>query len=176
MTIERVINCEWWILRAAFIQTYKNAPPYPERSTDQWIQHGWQTTRYETSGEQKEVGSIKMTAGSELRITAPLLGPYKGIALYQDRRAIDTMATGTGLSASSPNQITGNSETTIVGVIYIPSQQITVTGNGTMTAECMLMVVKRVVFNGTGSTMNLRKNCAGTGTSPFAASQVRLIS
>ena len=68
MTIERVINCEWWILRAAFIQTYKNAPPYPERSTDQWIQHGWQTTMYETSGEQKEVGSIKMT-GEDIETT-----------------------------------------------------------------------------------------------------------
>lgn len=124
------------------------------------------------------IGGVKMTAGATLDISAPTgaTDVYKGIALYQDRRAIDTMANGDTLSANSPNQLNGNSGTVITGAIYFPKQQITLTGNGTMETSCMLMVIKRIVFNGNGSTMNLRKNCFGTGASPFEGQAVRLIS
>ena len=115
-----------------------------------------------------------MNAGVNLNIDAPTSGTYKGIAIYQDRRAVDTMPSGETLSSSSPNQINGNAGTSITGSLYFPNQQITLNGPGTMDSACMMMVVKRVVFSGNG-TLNLSKACTETDINPFQGRAIRLI-
>lgn len=111
------------------------------------------------------IGTISMNAGANLNISAPSLpGIYQGIAIYQDRRAPDSIA-----------KINGHSSSVITGSVYMPNQELILNGSGSVTFSCMLLVVKRVVFSGNGS-LNMQKNCAGTGTDAFRGRAIRLIS
>lgn len=111
------------------------------------------------------IGTINMNAGANLNISAPSVsGTYQGIAIYQDRRASDSVA-----------KINGHSSSVITGAVYMPNQELTLNGSGSVTFSCMLFVVKRVVFSGDGS-LKMQKNCAGTGIDVFQGRAIRLIS
>ena len=121
------------------------------------------------------IGTLSMNAQATLNITAPTSGKWKGMALYQDRRAIDSAPTG-NITSSSPNMINGGSGSQITGVIYFPSQQLTYNGGATSGAVCMQLVAKRLYWSGTSGTTNVTKNCASAGiTSITSGLRVRLV-
>jgi hypothetical protein len=93
-------------------------------------------------GDPTNTGSIKITGGT-LDITAPdYVGePWRGIAFYQDPRAKDDGKTGT-------NQINGNSNGGVKGVVYFGNQSLLWNGGGNATAMCLQLVAKRVSFSG----------------------------
>lgn len=68
-----------------------------------------------------EKGSLTGNGNSNLNLTAPTKGPYKGLLLY--------------LPATNTKSITinGNSDTTTVGTILAPSSNIKFDGNGNLT-------------------------------------------
>ncbi len=120
------------------------------------------------------IGSFDMNAQAQLNITAPTSGKWKGMAIYQDRRAVDNSPTGQ-ISSSSPNKINGGSSGQIQGVVYFPNQQITYNGNNGSSYKCTQIVVKRVVFTGTNAT-RITKVCNGTGVDPINGGRlVRLV-
>ncbi len=84
------------------------------------------------------IGSITSNAQAKNNITAPTSGYYKGIAIYQDRRA----------TLSSPH-INGGSDSAITGAIYFPNQELWFNGNSNMNSTCTMLVSRRVVFTGT---------------------------
>ncbi len=97
------------------------------------------------------------------------------MALYQDRRAVDNSPTG-NISSNSPNKINGNSTSTITGVIYFPSQQVTYNGNGTGTATCTQFVAKRIYWSGNTGMNNFTANCDLAGITAIQSSlRVRLV-
>jgi Flp pilus assembly protein TadG len=104
------------------------------------------------------VGSLDMNAQAKLNITASDNGKWAGMAIYQDRRAVDDSPTG-NITASSPNKINGGSDSSITGVIYFPNQQLTYNGGGNSTAVCMQLVAKRIYWSGNSNTTNITKNC-----------------
>jgi len=89
-----------------------------------------------------------MQAQSTLDVSAPQSGKYKGIAVFQDRRATDQNG------ASSPNKFNGGGDQVVSGALYFPSQEISYSGNGTATAICTRFVARRVVFTGNSTTSN----------------------
>ena len=93
-------------------------------------------------GDPTNTGSVKITGGT-LDITAPdYVGePWRGIAFYQDPRAKDDGKTGT-------NQINGNSNGGVKGVVYFGNQSLLWNGGGNATAMCLQLVAKRVSFSG----------------------------
>ena len=105
------------------------------------------------------IGSFDMNASGTIDGTAPTSGKWKGMAIYQDRRAIDTAPTG-NISSSSPNKINGNSGATITGVIYFPNQQLTYNGNGTGSATCTQFVAKRIYWSGNSGINNFTAGAA----------------
>lgn len=114
------------------------------------------------------IGSIKANAQAVINITAPTSGDYKGLAVYQDRRA----ASCTG----NCNTINGGSGSVITGAIYFPNQEIWYNGNGTTTATCTMFVAKRVAFTGNSATSNKFKSlsqCASEGLP--SSSTVRMV-
>lgn len=112
-------------------------------------------------------GNIKLTGGS-LSITAPTTGTYKGIALYQDRRATDT-------GSKTQNHINGNNNGSITGVVYIPNQSVYYNGGGGVNAACLQLVGKRVEFGG-NSNIKVASKCPGTGMSAIGGgTRVRLV-
>lgn len=120
------------------------------------------------------IGSFDMNAQAELTIEAPTSGKWKGMAIYQDRRAVDNSPTG-NISSNSPNKINGGSTGTIQGVLYFPTQQLTYNGGGNTTAWCTQIVVKRIVFTGNNNT-NIKKLCTASGVDPIVGGRrVRLV-
>jgi Flp pilus assembly protein TadG len=62
--------------------------------------------------------SLSITGSGSVNLTAPTSGPYSGLLFYQN--AADT-------SAAS---FTGSSSSTLNGIFYLPSAQLTMTGSG----------------------------------------------
>jgi hypothetical protein len=128
-----------------------------------------------SSAANATIGTIDMNSTGQINATAPTSGKWAGMAIYQDRRAIDNSPTGT-ISANSPNKINGNSTNKIKGVIYFPSQQITYNGTGTGTATCTQFVAKRIYWSGNSGINNFTKNCPGSGIQAINAPlKVRLV-
>ena len=101
-------------------------------------------------------------------MSAPTTGTYKGIAIYQDRRAKD--------SASANNQINGNSSSVINGTIYFPNQELIYNGTGNTAAVCTMFIAKRLIFSGNSGTTNKFKKaseCAGYAL-PIVSTQLRV--
>jgi Flp pilus assembly protein TadG len=90
------------------------------------------------------IGTISVSGG-QLNLSPSTTVPYKGIALYQDRRALDS---------AGNNIINGNSGSIIQGVLYFPSQQLTYNGDGTTSALCTQFVTRRIIFSGNNTTSN----------------------
>jgi len=121
------------------------------------------------------IGSLDMNASGALNATAPTTGKWAGMAIYQDRRAVDNSPTG-NISSNSPNRINGNSTNKIRGVVYFPSQQVTYNGNGTGTATCTQFVARRIYWSGNSGTNNFTKNCTMFGMNAIVAGlRVRLV-
>ncbi len=116
------------------------------------------------------IGQFKSNAGANINMTAPTTGTYQGIAVYQDRRAVDGAQT---------NKINGNNSSIIQGALYFPSQQLDYNGNGTTSAICTMFVARRVNFSGNSSTTNKFKklsDCSAFGIPASSATRmVRLV-
>jgi Flp pilus assembly protein TadG len=118
------------------------------------------------------IGSFKENASAKVNITAPTStsNPYRGIAIYQDRRAQD---------CNNCNLINGNSASVVTGALYFPSQELQYNGTGTTSAVCTLFVARRIVFTGNSSTSNKFKklaDCSAEGLpSGFGYKMVRLV-
>ena len=117
-----------------------------------------------TSADGTSIGNVSLQGG-KLDITAPDTGTFKGIAIYQDRRA--------GQCLNNCNLINGNASSTLTGAIYVPNQQLTFTGTSGMSTHCLQMVALTLQFNGNSAIDNV---CPPTGGShSFAGKKVRLV-
>jgi hypothetical protein len=116
------------------------------------------------------IGSFQSNAGANINLTAPTSGTYKGIAIYQDRRAIDSGTT---------DKVNGNNASIITGALYFPKQQLDYNGTGTTDAQCTMFVARRVQFTGNNTTTNKFKSLSQCGSAGLpgggAVRMVRLI-
>ncbi len=85
------------------------------------------------------IGTINSNAQANTTIIAPESGTYKGIAVFQDRRATD---------CNGCNKLNGGSASTVTGAVYFPSQEIWFNGGTSPTATCTMLVARRVVLTG----------------------------
>ena len=109
------------------------------------------------------IGSLSMNGNATVNLTAPTSGTFKGIAMYQDRRA------------SSLNQSTfnGDGSTFLQGALYFPNQQLNFLGNAGASTNCVQMVARRVYFSGSSAINN---TCpSGSGAGSFKGQHVRLV-
>ena len=128
-------------------------------------------TNLDQTAASPTIGQFKVNAGSNVNMTAPTDGTFKGLAIYQDRRATD----------SSPgNKINGNQSSIIQGAIYFPNSQLDYNGTGTTSAICTEFVARRVIFSGNSTTTNKFKKLAdcsafGLGGGGSVTRMVRLV-
>ena len=119
-------------------------------------------TSTSTANPDSTIGGVDLSGG-KLNMVSPTSGTYKGISIYQDRRA----ATG------NVNKINGNSGSTFEGAFYFPRQQLTFNGTAGVTFTCVQMVSYIVEFTGTAGITN---NCpTGSGAASFKGQSVRLV-
>ena len=113
------------------------------------------------------IGNFRVTGSPQMHWTAPRSGPYEGILIYQDRRAID----GTG--ANYDNVLTGSSTSYFEGAFYFPRQDLEFSGNTGMDTNCLQLVSRRVTFTGNSAITN---TCpTNSGAMSFAGKRVRLV-
>ena len=124
-----------------------------------------------STADNASIGQFKVNSSAKLNLNAPTSGTYKGIALFQDRRATD--------SSSNVNKINGNSSSKINGVVYFPSQALDYNGTGNTSAVCTLLVARRLTFSGNSGTVNQFKKgseCIAYGMQAITGGRrVRLI-
>jgi hypothetical protein len=112
------------------------------------------------------IGTLSSNAQATSNISAPTSGTYKGIAVYQDRRADD---------CSGCNKINGGATSVITGALYFPSQEVWYNGGASPLATCTMIVVRRIVFTGNSRFKGLSQ-CVNEGLpSANAVRMVRLV-
>lgn len=86
------------------------------------------------------IGTISSNAQASNNITAPTSGTFKGIAIYQDRRA-----------TGNTNKINGGSGSVITGALYFPNDVLWINGSGSASSLCAMFIARRIVFTGNSS-------------------------
>ena len=113
------------------------------------------------------IGNFEIVGSPEMHWTAPTSGTYKGLLVYQDRRAID------GTSNNLQNKLRGSSTSYFEGAFYFPKQELEFTGSTGMNTNCLQLVGRRVKFSGNSSITN---SCpGGSGAASFEGKRVRLV-
>lgn len=117
----------------------------------------------EDAGTQPgSIGSVRMDDNAVVKFSAPSQGPYQGILMYQDRRAL-----------SGENVITGNSRSSIDGILYFPAQDLVVSEKGSSSFDCARMIGRRLYIEG---RVYIAKNCdVDSGKFALAGAEVRLV-
>ena len=110
------------------------------------------------------VATVEIKGGAQVELKAPAAGEYKGLLIYQDRRA----------AALATNYIRGNSASVLDGAFYFHSQRIVFEGSSGMQMHCLRMVGRQVSFAGSGGVSN---SCPSNRESrDFEGLQVRIVS
>jgi len=115
-------------------------------------------------GNGDTVAGLRINGGATINLTAPISGTYKGILIFQDRRATtmgDTL------------QLNGNSSSTLRGAVYAPRNEILMNGTTDMNTNCLQMVGYRLKFTGNSRITNVCPLLSGSGA--FKGNIVRLV-
>ncbi len=119
-------------------------------------------TNTDSTFNSSKIGTFDAMGTSNVQITAPETGTYKGILMHQDSR--------TPLSNANRLFVTGDNNSEFEGTIYAPSNQVTFSGNSKMTTDCLQIVAQYITFTGNTSVSNTCK--PGRGVVSFSGSQV----
>ncbi|MBW0006505.1 MAG: hypothetical protein JO335_02205, partial [Sphingomonas sp.] len=113
------------------------------------------------------IGTWSSNAQATNNITAPTSGTYKGIAVYQDRRATGNI-----------DKINGGANNVISGVVYFPNDTLWLNGTGNSVSLCAMWIAKNLVFNGNSSIGISSANdtaCSGANLPSGTTTVVRLV-
>lgn len=120
-----------------------------------------------SSSQTASIGNFEITGSPNLNFISPKSGTYKGLLVYQDRRAQDTA------SANFQDKLRGSSTSYFEGAFYFPRQELEFEGNTGMNTNCLQLVARRVKFSGNS---NIQNSCAtGSGGMSFDGKRVRLV-
>lgn len=113
------------------------------------------------------IGTVDINSSAEVDMIAPASGTYKGLVMYQDRRA------PYGTSNNQINHVRGNANSSYQGAFYFPNQKAFFNGSSGMSTACVQLVARIVEFSGNSTITN---TCpANSGASSFKGRHVRLI-
>ena len=113
------------------------------------------------------IGTWSSNAQATNTITAPMTGPFAGIAVYQDRRA-----------TGNTDTINGGSSNQIQGAVYFPKDTLRINGTGTAVSLCAMWVANNISFLGTSSIAISSPDdtsCSGKEPAGSAVKMVRLV-
>ena len=120
-------------------------------------------TSNNATSNPNSIANININGGAQLNLTSPTSGTYKGVLMYQDRRAV-----------FGTSHINGNSNTTLEGAFYFPRRQLIFNGTAGMQTRCIQLVALRLGFTGNSSIQNTCDPANGGGGG-FDAIAVRLV-
>jgi hypothetical protein len=92
-------------------------------------------TFYLTNG-----ASLKLGGNAAVNLSAPTQGPFAGLLFF-----------GSRTNAAASQTITGTSDSTLQGAIYMPGSDVQFTGNSSVTNGCTQVIGRTVTFSGNSS-------------------------
>ncbi|MGH6812161.1 MAG: pilus assembly protein TadG-related protein [Methylocella sp.] len=92
-------------------------------------------------------GSVTISGGANLTLTAPSSGPMQGVAFYMDRNAPGPNTTPSGTT----DGFSGGSSMSITGSLYLPSQLVSYSGGSSTGSECLQLIADNILFSGGSS-------------------------
>ena len=107
-------------------------------------------------------GSVKITGGTEIDLSAPTSGDYAGVDIYQDPDAPE----------GNSNDITGTADMDIEGAVYLPSGDLNIGGNGNYSGQCTQLIADTVTLVGDAEILN---NCENMPIRPLGAMRAQLV-
>ncbi len=108
-----------------------------------------------------------INGGGSINVTAMSSGDYKGLVIVHDRAS----------NVGSTNTLNGNSGTVIKGVVYTPTQQLTLTGTGTFgqTSPFMPIIADQIKISGNAGASSDVTAMDTVKPVPFVPTGARLI-
>lgn len=105
-------------------------------------------TFYNTEANGKPYDAITINGGSDMALTAPTSGTYKGMLFMQDP----------GVSSTKTNKFNGNAAVELTGVMYFPSTPVEFSGNFDVVGTNLSLVADTIDFKGTATFSTLNDN------------------
>jgi Flp pilus assembly protein TadG len=93
-----------------------------------------------TGSPASSIGTVNISGGANLTLTAPSSGPLQGVAVYVDRNA-----------PANTDSFSGGSTMSITGSIYVPSQAADYSGGSSTATTCLQLIALTVSFSGGSS-------------------------
>ena len=109
-------------------------------------------------------GQVNINGTSTVQLTAPTTGPYANMLMIQSSSASDS---------NNANIINGSNTSSFDGAIYIPKQQVTLSGSSGAMTKCAMFVARRVEFAGNSNIQNNTTGC--TAATKVKGKMIRLI-
>jgi Flp pilus assembly protein TadG len=94
-------------------------------------------------------GTVNISGGTTVTLSAPTSGPMQGVAFYMDRNAPRPLTTGCNNNQCTDN-FSGGSSMSITGSLYFPSQPVNYSG-GSSSSACEQLIACTVTFSGGAS-------------------------
>ena len=117
-------------------------------------------------GNANQIGSVSVNGNATVNLRAPsgASDPYRGILIYQDRRA----------PANAASIINGGSSIVMNGAFYFPSTELSWYGNNATSgaSTCIEIVARTVNFSGNSALDN--SGCAALGVKPVLTTAATL--
>ena len=109
-----------------------------------------------SSGNDNQIGKVKITGGSDITLDAPDSGDFAGLIFFQDRNVSS--------NPSKSNLIAGGAELKLGGALYFPEQTLRFAGGSELGDNCTQLIGKKVTVNG---DTGIQVECGGgsNGTS-----------
>ena len=117
----------------------------------------------QTTGNNADIGGFKVMSNNNVTLSAPPSGTYKGVLVYQDRRA----NVGTMSSTSKIFTLSSLNNAKLSGAIYFPNNRIDISSlnnAGNSTQGCTVWIGRYVKFSSYNN--NWIAGCATFGTTP----------
>lgn len=118
----------------------------------------------QTTGNNSDIGGVKMTSDNNVTLNAPNSGTYAGILFYQDRR----VAVGTMTSSSKIFTMSSLNSATLSGAVYIPNNRIDLSSinnfGGSSSNGCTVWIGRYIKFTSYNNTYIA--GCSTYGTTP----------
>jgi hypothetical protein len=117
-----------------------------------------------TSTNGVDYAQANLNGNATIKLTAPTSGQWAGVLFYQDRNA--------PVSINNQNNIAGDAKSQFKGVIYFPSQSVSMSGNATIVDSCLQVVAQTVTFTG---NFTLPTACTDPSFKQISGVQVALV-
>jgi hypothetical protein len=98
---------------------------------------------------------VSITGNTNVTLTAPTVGPWKGILFWQDKAT-------TSCPPCTSDTISGGAATALTGALYFPHGNVDFGGNNT--SNCTVLIANTVTFHGTPAMS--AAGCAAAGVTP----------